>query len=436
MHDTEEDKEGNINVPKSTNESTHSNVVPETNKKDHEETNNDARKDAGVTRDEMALTENEMKSQKLFSRLIGTLRGWPFSDKKNWGKDRNTGEEFRNLQEVWYRIKAIMDEDREINVQELFFEVAIDNPTMFQGYTHYDNMNGFSKKERDRDMDIFMEYVRMIEPENPSHGWGGIHFPHPKWIEFRKRVDREEKDSEGRWCLRNVFKEAAKITNFEERKKGKHYQNGFGFVETKEDRRDIEKEKGSGVRTKSANDKLQNSTMEGLINSIRGYPFGEINMLGKDRKNSSAKFDKENEFIYRKNDITKNEDDMWYLKEVFWEAAIDNRELFCNYTHFSISTGFVTKRNNDEFDMMIEYIRMIEKRTLRREENKPSNPHSKLYEFRKRIDRATLDTNNRWSVHDVFPEAACKVAFRKGLKGKHYKDGLGLVLRYDAYAQV
>ena len=154
-------------------------------------------------------------------------------------------------------------------------------------------------------------------------------------------------------------------------------------METKEDRRDIEKEKGSGVRTKSANDKQQKATMEGLINSIRGYPFGEINMLGKDRKNSSENFVKENEFIYRKNDITKNEDDMWYLKEVFWEAAIDNRELFCNYTHFSISTGFVTDRNNDEFDMFIEYIRMIEKRTLRREENKPSNPHSKLYEFRK-----------------------------------------------------
>ena len=147
-------------------------------------------------------------------------------------------------------------------------------------------------------------------------------------------------------------------------------------------------------------------------------------------------FDKETEFIYRKDEATKNGDDMWYLKEVFWEAAIDNEDLFNSYTHFSKATGFVTKRNNDEFDLFIAYIRMIEKRTLRREENKPSNPHSNLYEFRKRIDNATLDANNRWSIHEVFAEAACKITFRKGLKGKHYKEGLGLVMTNDAYAQV
>ena len=228
-----------------------------------------------------------------------------------------------------------MKDGREINVQELFMEAAIDNPTMFQGYTHYDNEHGFTRKDRDRDMDLFIEYVRMIEPKNPNHGRGGIHYPHLKWLEFRRRVDTADKDSEERWCLRNVFKEAAKITNLEERKKGKHYRNGLGFVETTEERREVEKVQGREMKTRSTSDKLQDATMRDLINSIRGYPFGEINMLGKDQRNRMKQFDKETEFIYRKNEAAKNEDDMWYLKEVFWEAAIDNKDLFNSYTQRS-----------------------------------------------------------------------------------------------------
>ena len=170
--------------------------------------------------------------------------------------------------------------------------------------------------------------------------------------------------------------------------------------------------------------------MKNLINTIRGYPFSEKNMLGKDRNNSSKQFNKENKFVYRVQDATAKikDDEPWYLKEVFWEAAMDNQDLFYNYTHFSKVKGFIKGNEKTEFDTFIEYIKMIDKKRSRGEEQNSSNPHHKLYEFRKRVDSAQLDDDNLWKLNEVFKEAASKKNFGKGLKGMHYKNGMGLVM--------
>ena len=65
-----------------------------------------------------------------------------------------------------------------MNVQEIFLEVAIEDPSMFEGYTHFKDNGGFFKKGRDKDMDMFIEYVKMIKTKNHAPGKGGIHYPH------------------------------------------------------------------------------------------------------------------------------------------------------------------------------------------------------------------------------------------------------------------
>ena len=64
----------------------------------------------------------------------------------------------------------------------------------------------------------------------------------------------------------------------------------------------------------------------------------------------------------------------------------------------------------------------------RNEERSWNNPHPKWFEFRKRVDDAKLDNENRWELESVFKEAATKNTFLRGMKGMHYKDGLGIVM--------
>ena len=90
--------------------------------------------------------------------------------------------------------------------------------------------------------------------------------------------------------------------------------------------------------------------------------------------------------------------------------------------------GFIKGNEKTEFDTFIEYIKMIDKKRSRSEEQNSSNPHHKLYEFRKRVDSAQLDDDNLWKLNEVFKEAASKKKFGKGLKGMHYKNGMGLVM--------
>ena len=51
-----------------------------------------------------------------------------------------------------------------------------------------------------------------------------------------------------------------------------------------------------------------------------------------------------------------------------------------------------------------------------------------MYKFRKRVDSAKLDNDNLWKLNKLFKDAASKINFRKGLKGMHYKKGMGLVM--------
>ena len=71
-----------------------------------------------------------------------------------------------------------------MNIQELFIEVTIDDPNMFEGYTHFKDIVGFFKKERDKDIDKFIECVKLIEPKENSSDRENLCFPHPKWLEL------------------------------------------------------------------------------------------------------------------------------------------------------------------------------------------------------------------------------------------------------------
>ena len=100
------------------------------------------------------------------------------------------GKNFMQLNETLYQIKKSIENPEELqNIKEIFYEAAIDRPEMFQGYTHYKDSEGFVKDQKDNDFDLFLDYVKMIDKKNPERGKEGEHFPHPKWLEFRRRVD-------------------------------------------------------------------------------------------------------------------------------------------------------------------------------------------------------------------------------------------------------
>ena len=138
-----------------------------------------------------------------------------------------------SIQETLHRIKKSLENPEEMqNIKEIFFEAAIDSPEMFQGNTHYKDTVGFVKDRKDKEFDLFLEYVNMIDKTVPEKGKEGENFPHIKWLEFRRRVDQCIQDNEGSWNLKDVFIEAARITNFSSAKRDKHYNNGFGYATT------------------------------------------------------------------------------------------------------------------------------------------------------------------------------------------------------------
>ena len=57
--------------------------------------------------------------------------------------------------------------------------------------------------------------------------------PHPKWDEFRKRVDKAEKNQNGEWRLNDVFVEAKNHCYMPSTLFGIPYKNGLGIVERK-----------------------------------------------------------------------------------------------------------------------------------------------------------------------------------------------------------
>ena len=72
------------------------------------------------------------------------------------------------IQEALHRIKKSLENPEEMqNIKEIFFEAAIDSPEMFQGNTHYKDSVGFVKDRKDKEFDLFLEYVNMIDKTDP-----------------------------------------------------------------------------------------------------------------------------------------------------------------------------------------------------------------------------------------------------------------------------
>ena len=54
--------------------------------------------------------------------------------------------------------------------------------------------------------------------------------PHPKWDEFRKRIDNAKKNDHGEWRLQDVFVEATKHCYMDSTYFGIPYKYGLGIV--------------------------------------------------------------------------------------------------------------------------------------------------------------------------------------------------------------
>ena len=229
-------------------------------------------------------------------------------------------------------------------------------------------------------------------------------------------MDQCIQDNEGSWNLKDVFIEAARITNFSSAKRGKHYNNGFGFVTITDNQQDKSTSAHKTTLTRENHDRL----IKKLKNTVRGYPFCDKHAYGADRqlryycetrkRHFMTRFEREQEYNYRVKNVTRGKtDSIWYLKEVFWEAAIDNPEYFEGFTHYNNPIGFIKASEQHLFDLFIGYVRMINRLLTRNEERSWNNPHPKWFEFRKRVDGAKLDHENRWELGSVFREAAKKL---------------------------
>ena len=101
-------------------------------------------------------------------------------------------------------------------------------------FTHYSIDKGFHKLESNRDIDDILRYVSLIDKTETSYESTKINMPHPKWYEFRKRVDKAEKNKDGEWKLRDVFVEASDPILIPWTLMGIPYKKGFGIVERKD----------------------------------------------------------------------------------------------------------------------------------------------------------------------------------------------------------
>ena len=165
-------------------------------------------------------------------QLTSTVRGWPFLPEEHKGLGQDMMRFERN-KEVFQRIKRSVGigYDKVWYVKRIFLEAAIDEPQMFaDGYTHYSNEKGFHTLQNDIDFDNYLGFVSSIdatESKNESRNWNN---PHPKWYEFRKRIDKVVKGIKDDWDLKDVFIEASRNKKLDTYLRGKHYKRGLGFV--------------------------------------------------------------------------------------------------------------------------------------------------------------------------------------------------------------
>ena len=117
-------------------------------------------------------------------------------------------------------------------MKQIFLEAAIDSPHMFaDGYTHYSKEKGFQKLDPIREFDDLVWCVQLIdakETKSDSRNWN---MPHPKWYEFRKRIDKATNNNDTlEWKVSDVLVEATRKLHLPEYLRGKHYKRGLGFV--------------------------------------------------------------------------------------------------------------------------------------------------------------------------------------------------------------
>ena len=110
-----------------------------------------------------------------------------------------------------------------------FFEAAITSPDMFKHYTHFGKQTGFVEVGRNTEFDLFIEYVKSIKEKTSEKEEIKMYYPHPKWLEFRNRVDAAELNNDRRWELHEVFKEEAKRNSLMNQYQGIHYKDGLGM---------------------------------------------------------------------------------------------------------------------------------------------------------------------------------------------------------------
>ena len=116
-------------------------------------------------------------------------------------------------------------------VKRIFLEAVIDEPQMFaDGYTHYSSQKGFHTLNNDSEFDNYLGYISSIdatESKNESRNWND---PHPKWYEFRKRIDKVVKGIIDDWDLKDAFIEALRNNKLRTYLREKHYKRGLRFV--------------------------------------------------------------------------------------------------------------------------------------------------------------------------------------------------------------
>ena len=99
----------------------------------------------------------------------------------------------------------------------------------FQDYTHFSKQTGFVEFGRNTEFDLFIEYVKSIDEKTSESEERKWYNPHPKWLEFRNRVDSAELNNDRRWELHEVFKEEAKRNSLMNQYQGIHYKDGLGI---------------------------------------------------------------------------------------------------------------------------------------------------------------------------------------------------------------
>ena len=121
---------------------------------------------------------------------------------------------------VTTRITAMYPKGKKYRKQQMF---------LTQIELHFGKQTGFVEFDRNTEFDLFIEYVKSIKEKTSEQEERKWYNPHPKWLEFRNRVDAAELNNDRRWELHEVFKEEAKRNSLMNQYQGIHYKDGLGM---------------------------------------------------------------------------------------------------------------------------------------------------------------------------------------------------------------